>query len=244
MRCFDTSFLAPRVLGEETSEKVEAFIARLPAGEACVSHWTRTEFARLLAREVGMKALAEADALAAMDRFDTMVAESFRVFVPDAADFGLATAYFEHFAAELRAGDALHLAIASNHGAKTFCTSDRGLLASAKLLKVPASRGVRPERPIIPCPAAVAPRSWTVSGDSAAARRGDGGVACRGREGPGQRQGKAGRGGSRPAGAQVRGPGTDPEAQVVQVAFTVQAERIRRRLATASPSPRVPRPSC
>ncbi len=143
MLYFDTSFLTPLILEEETSEKVEAFIAKLPAGELSISHWTRTEFASLLAREVRMQALTETNALAAMDQFDHLVTESLQVLAPRAADFDLATSYIKHFATKLRAGDALHLAIASNHGAKTFYTLDQGLLAAAKLLKVHASRGIK-----------------------------------------------------------------------------------------------------
>ncbi len=144
MLYFDTSFLAPLILEEDTSAKVEAYIAKLPVGALCISHWTRTEFASLLAREVRMRALTEENALAAMDQFDAMVAESFQALAPGATDFDLATSYIKRFATKLRAGDALHLAIASNHGAKTFYTLDPGLLAAAKLLKVRASRGIRP----------------------------------------------------------------------------------------------------
>lgn len=143
MLYFDTSFLAPLILEEPTSAKVEAFIGKLPVEDLCISHWTRAEFASLLSREVRMKALAGADALAAMDQFDAMVAESFQVVVPGAADFELATRYLQHFATKLRAGDALHLAIASNRDAKTLYSLDQGLLAAAKLLKVRASRGIK-----------------------------------------------------------------------------------------------------
>jgi len=88
-------------------------VAKLPAGELCISHWTRTEFASLLAREVRMGGLTEDSALAAMDQFDTMVGESFQVLAPGVADFDLATRSIKHFPTKLRAGDALHLAIAS-----------------------------------------------------------------------------------------------------------------------------------
>jgi len=46
-----------------------------------------------------------------------MVAGSCQVLVPGAADYELAKGYIQHFATKLKAGDALHLAIASNHGA-------------------------------------------------------------------------------------------------------------------------------
>ena len=143
MLYFDTSFLAPLILEESTSTKIEAFFARLPAGEFCVSHWTRVEFASLIAREVRMGGLAEPDALLAIGQFDELVTESFQVLLPAVADYELAKAYIQRFATKLRAGDALHLAIASNHGAERLYTLDAGLLDAAKMLKVPASRGIK-----------------------------------------------------------------------------------------------------
>lgn len=143
MLYFDTSFLAPLILEEATSTKIEAFFAKLPPGELAVSHWTRVEFASLIAREVRMEGLAEPDALLAIDQFDELVAESFQVLIPSVADYELAKATIQHFATKLRAGDALHLAIASNQGAERLYTLDEGLLNAAKLLKLPASRGIK-----------------------------------------------------------------------------------------------------
>lgn len=143
MRYFDTSFLAPLILEEATSTKIEAFFAKLPVGELYVSHWTRVEFASLIAREVRMGGLAESDALLAIAQFDELVTDSFQIVTPGIADYELAKDYIQHFATKLRAGDALHLAIASNHGAQTFYTLDEGLLNAAKLMKVHASRGIK-----------------------------------------------------------------------------------------------------
>lgn len=140
---FDTSFLAPLILEESTSEKIEAFFARLPAGELYVSHWTRVEFSSLIAREVRIGGLAEPDALLAIAQFDELMTESFQVLVPSVADYERAKECIQHFATKLRAGDALHLAISSNHGAKILYTLDEGLLVAAKLLKVHASRGIK-----------------------------------------------------------------------------------------------------
>jgi len=143
MLYFDTSFLAPLILEEATSTKIEAFFTKLPVGELYVSHWTRVEFASLIAREVRMGGLAESDALLAIGQFDEMMAESFQMLAPGVADYELAKAYIQYFATKLRAGDALHLAIASNNGAKMFYTLDDGLLNAAKLMKVRASRGIK-----------------------------------------------------------------------------------------------------
>ena len=119
MLYFDTSFLAPLILEEPSSDKVEAFIAKLPAGQLFLSQWTRVEFSSLIAREVRIGGLAE-------------------------ADYELAKGFVQHFATKMRAGDARHLATARNHGAKTLHSLDEGLLAAAKRLKVPASRGIKP----------------------------------------------------------------------------------------------------
>lgn len=143
MLYFDTSFLAPLILEEPASEKIEAFFVKLPAGKLYVSHWTRVEFSSLIAREVRMGGLAESDALLAIAQFDELMVESFQILAPSVADYELAKECIQHFATKLRAGDALHLAIASNHGAKTLYTLDEGLLAAAKLLKVHASRGIK-----------------------------------------------------------------------------------------------------
>lgn len=143
MLYFDTSFLAPLLLEESTSAKIEAFFARLPVGELYISHLTRVEFASLIAREVRMGGLAEADARLTIGQFDELVAGSFQVLAPGVVDYELAKGYIQHFATKLRAGDALHLAIASNNGANMLYTLDEGLLSAAKLLKVHASRGIK-----------------------------------------------------------------------------------------------------
>ena len=142
MLFFDTSFLAPLILEEATSTKIEDFFVKLPVGGLYVSHWTRVEFSSLIAREVRMGGLAESDALLAIVQFDELVADSFQVVAPGVADYELAKEYIQHFATKLRAGDALHLAIASNNRAKTLYTLDEGLLHAAKLMKVDASRGI------------------------------------------------------------------------------------------------------
>jgi len=140
---FDTSFLAPLILQEATSSKVERFIAGLPAGELAVSHLTRIEFSSLLAREVRMGGLDGEAARSADAQFETMVRESFTVLLPNADDFDLAKAYLANHASGLRAADALHLAVAKNHRGETIYTLDKTLLKAAKLLGLPVSTGFR-----------------------------------------------------------------------------------------------------
>ena len=142
MRYFDTSFLVPLILPEATSEPIAGFFEGLPAEDLAISHWTRVEFASMLAREVRMGGLDAAAARAAGSRFETMVEESFAVLLPNRGDFDRARDWLGHFATGLRAGDALHLAIARNRGADAIYSLDKLLIKAGKNLGLPASAGI------------------------------------------------------------------------------------------------------
>lgn len=90
-----------------------------------------------------MGGLPEHAALETAERFEALIAESYEVLTPRPADYELARQFVLNFPAALRAGDALHVAIAKNHAATKLLTLDEGLLKAAKLLAVPASRGIR-----------------------------------------------------------------------------------------------------
>jgi predicted nucleic acid-binding protein len=143
MLYLDTSFVAPLVLNEDVSPQVEAFLEKQAAGSLAISQWTRVEFCSLMAQEVRMKHLNPRTAEAVIAEFEALVQESCQAWLPGAADYDLARSLLARFDTGLRAGDALHLAIARNQGAETILTLDEGLLKVAKLLKIPAARGIR-----------------------------------------------------------------------------------------------------
>lgn len=143
MLYLDTSFVAPVVLNEDVSPQVEAFLAKQAAGNLAVSQWTRVEFCSLVAREVRMKHFSTQTAEAVIAEFESLVQESCQVWLPSAADYDLARTLLARFDTGLRGGDALHLAVARNQGADKVLTLDEGLLKAAKLLKIPAARGIR-----------------------------------------------------------------------------------------------------
>ncbi len=142
MLYLDTSFVAPLVIAEDTSNAVEAFVLKLKPGELASSLWTQVELASLVSRKIRMGELSSAEAEAVRREFERMLSESFELLVPSAADFALATKYLERPKTGLRAGDALHLGIASNHGAKKILTLDAGFVAAGRQLKLPVSRGI------------------------------------------------------------------------------------------------------
>lgn len=141
MQYFDTSFLVPLILPEATSEAIAGFFDGLSADQFAVSPWTRVEFASLLAREVRMGGLDAAAARGAGARFETMVEESFTVLLPDRGDFDRASEWLGYFETGLRAGDALHLAIAGNRGADAIYSLDKLLIQAGKKLGLPTSAG-------------------------------------------------------------------------------------------------------
>jgi predicted nucleic acid-binding protein len=142
MLYFDTSFLVPLVLPEATSDKISVFISGLDTEKLTISHWTRVEFSSLIAREVRIGGLDAQAAVRADAQFELMVDHSFTVLLPNADDFSLAKRYLGKFETGLRAGDALHLAIASTHHAGTIYSLDRTLLKAGNTLGLLVSSGI------------------------------------------------------------------------------------------------------
>jgi uncharacterized protein len=140
---FETSFLAPLILPESTSAKITAFVRKLPVVELALSDWTRIEFSSLIARKVRTRELTAEAAEQADARFEIMAGDAFAVFLPDANDFGLAKRYLGKFETGLRAGDALHLAIAANRHARAIYGLDRKLMMAGKILDLPVRMGIR-----------------------------------------------------------------------------------------------------
>jgi len=132
----DTSFVVPLFINELTSEKVVAKLQTIPTGEVALSLWTKTEFSSVLARKVRMQESTEQFALDTISKFEQMMANSCQVIIPEASDFDLAAQFIQKFQTGLRAGDALHLAIAKNHDITSIYTLDVKLAQAASLLNI------------------------------------------------------------------------------------------------------------
>lgn len=139
----DTSFVAPLVIAEDSSDAVEALVMKVKSGELATSMWTRIELASLVARKLRMGEFSATSAEAVRREFDRVLKESFDILLPSAADFAKATHLLALPKTGLRAGDAFHLAIAANHGAKKILTLDRSLVKAGKQLKLPVSSGAQ-----------------------------------------------------------------------------------------------------
>ena len=142
IRYLDTSFLAPLIREETMSIPVTQFVAGLPPGELAISRWTEVEVASLLARDVRMGAIERGEARRADMLFGDLVRQSFIVLSPDSGDYDLARRYLHTYESRLRAGDALHLAIAANCRADFIHSFDKTMVSAGKLLGLPMIGGI------------------------------------------------------------------------------------------------------
>lgn len=141
MHYFDASFLIPLVRKEPASDRVEAQVLKLPRGSLITSNWARVECWSGLGREVRMKRLDMTLFEDCCQRLDRLIAENFRVVAPTEDDFAMAAQMLRKPHSGLRAGDALHLAIARGIGATRVLTMDRTMISAAAILNIPASDG-------------------------------------------------------------------------------------------------------
>ena len=137
----DTSFIAPLLIAEDTSDAVESYLLRL-GDDLATSDWTRVEFASLLSRRVRMKELDRDQADNIRKAFDRILLDSFHTLTPSQADFGIAVQLLQEPSTGLRAGDARHLGVIHNHGWPELLSLDQGMVNAAHLLGFQARTGI------------------------------------------------------------------------------------------------------
>jgi len=138
----DTSVIFPLFVPEPTSKAVMAFVDDLPPKELTVSQWTMVEFASVLGRHVRAGKIDSGFAEEVAARFEGLLASTFCILLPTAADFILARKWLADPARGLRAGDALHLAIAGNNDAREVFTFDKTMLRAGRSLGLRMSTGI------------------------------------------------------------------------------------------------------
>jgi uncharacterized protein len=132
----DTSIVLPIFIDEPASNVVRAWFSTVPPEELAISEWTATEFASAVGITLRSRRINEEVARDAFERFRQLSDQSLQVLIPERMDFSLASRFLERFELGLRAGDALHLAIAFNHGAREVYSLDEILIKSGRALKI------------------------------------------------------------------------------------------------------------
>jgi predicted nucleic acid-binding protein len=121
----DTSVVVAAMTAEARSRDIQLWLGRQDPKSLAISAWVATEFSaalsiKLRANQIG--AQYRAQALAA---FAELCRESLTLLPIDANHFVIAARIADQHALGLRAGDALHLAIAFDHGAVVITLDQR-----------------------------------------------------------------------------------------------------------------------
>lgn len=137
MYYLDTSVLVPLFVKEKKSSLVRHFFEQhVQHTELVISIWTVTEFTSAIGMKVRLKEFSDEAGKKAIKIFKEAFQNNITVFPLEDADFNLAAEYLTEFSLGLRAGDALHLAIAQRQNAKKFFTFDQKLLELAPKFKL------------------------------------------------------------------------------------------------------------
>ncbi|WP_041604952.1 type II toxin-antitoxin system VapC family toxin [Tistrella mobilis] len=133
MYYLDTSILVSGLTRETATERVILWLENYQSQGLWISRWTITEFASALSLKIRTAQISPSTGEDVESTFATMLDDGISVLQIAAEDFLKAARYARHHALGLRAGDALHLAVASRHDL-VMCTLDRRMAAAGRAL--------------------------------------------------------------------------------------------------------------
>lgn len=131
----DTSILVAALTAEADTQRMQAWIAAQDPEHLAVSPWVITEFSAALSIKVRMGQLGPVLHGTVLTTFRRLVAESFNILPIADRTYHAAAQLADRSDTGLRAGDALHLAIAAEDDL-VLATLDRRLAEAGRLLGI------------------------------------------------------------------------------------------------------------
>src|SRR5262245_55727646 len=135
MSYVDTPVWVASIIEEPKSDEVRTWLLQTDPEEIAVSDWVVAEFSSALSVKVRTGQIDVEQRAEALGAFTSTVTESLYVLPILAGHFRTAARFANSHLSGLRAGDALHLAVAGGYGS-AVCTLDRTLATAGPLFGI------------------------------------------------------------------------------------------------------------